>query len=405
MADQSIRRVIYATSVDPSLPNGPGVNEREFVLALHHRFGAAMTAIVPRPARPLEDFAPVNVRYLSGRRELSRPLDFLRAEREMAATVLAEVGAGDYDLLITRQRGFPYGFEHVSRRLPIPFALRHMTSRQPADAVVGRGPRQIALRVTRPFDHAIWRKLAARALAIDTPTAPYADLIARHFRVERDKIFVKDNTVNTTRFQPGGREAARAKLGLGHFGRIVGYAGGSADQRGGEQMFRGAPAILARRPDTGFVIVGGGAGMEGLKARIAAAGLAHAFVTPGVVPYEQVPDYISSFDVGVALDVSDREQRLGSAHQKVRQYLATGVPVVAGSGGVLVDQGLAAVAPPNDPAAFEAAVLGWLAMDDAARADFRERARRYAVDNLSAAASLDRQIEFWEQRLARTAPR
>jgi glycosyltransferase involved in cell wall biosynthesis len=279
--------------------------------------------------------------------------------------------------------------------------MRHMTSRRSSHAVVEGAARAMVLRAMAPLDRAIWRDLGARAFAIDTPTAPYADQITEWLGVDREKIFVKDNTVNTARFQPGRRAEARSRLGLERFGRIVGYAGGHAHQRGGEQMFQTAANILARFPDTGFVIVGGGNGMEALKARIQAAGLEHAFVVPGIVPYDVVPDYISAFDVGVALDIFEREQSLGNAHQKIRQYLATGVPVVMGSDNVLVEQKLAVSVPANDIGAFEAAVLGWLELDDGARADFRDRARRYAVENLSTAASLVRQIEFWEERRRR----
>lgn len=400
MTSWTVDRIIYVTSVDPSLPNGPGVNEREFVLALHKRFGDRMRAVVPTPARPLEDFAGVNVRYLETRRVLTRPLQFLRAEREMERVVLEEVAAAPYDLLITRQRTLPIGFQRASRRLPIPYAMRHMTGRVPEGAPQESLKDLLAVRVAAPMDRAVWRDLGARAFAIDTCTNEHLERIAGGLGVDRAKIHHKDNTVNTDRFRPGRAAEAKAKLGLERFGRIVGYAGGFASQRGGEHMFRIAPAILKRFPDTGFVIVGGGTGMEGLKDRIREAGLADAFVTPGVVPYDAVPDYMATFDVGVALDNAAREKVVGNAYQKIRQYLSTGVPVVTGSNSTFVEAGLGSFVDSSDIGQFEAAVMHWLGLDETARAALREQAHRYAVENLSSAASLERQLRFWETRMA-----
>ena len=47
--------------------------------------------------------------------------------------------------------------------------------------------------------------------------------------------------------------------------------------------------------------------------------------------------------------------------------------------------------------------MHWLGLDEAARAALREQAHRYAVEHLSSAASLERQLRFWEERMAGTS--
>ena len=50
----------------------------------------------------------------------------------------------------------------------------------------------------------------------------------------------------------------------------------------------------------------------------------------GYVPFEKIPQYVNSLDVGVSISI--REDRQVNSELKVRQYLACGKPVVISPG-------------------------------------------------------------------------
>jgi hypothetical protein len=59
-------RICYISNVDISLPNGPGVNEREFLWTLQRRTkekGDLAYVVIPKPSKKL-DFSLDNARYL-----------------------------------------------------------------------------------------------------------------------------------------------------------------------------------------------------------------------------------------------------------------------------------------------------------------------------------------------------
>ncbi len=94
----------------------------------------------------------------------------------------------------------------------------------------------------------------------------------------------------------------------------------------------GAELVLAvrmvRRPDVVAVIVGDGSGRTRLE-EMAGDDLGTRVLLPGRVPAEEVPDYLASFDVG---SLSQSVDGVGSFRYttKMSEYLASGLPVIAG---------------------------------------------------------------------------
>ena len=55
--------ILYISSVDVSIGNGPGVNEREFILALYRAIGDRAHFLIPRPADVVADM-PMHAMHL-----------------------------------------------------------------------------------------------------------------------------------------------------------------------------------------------------------------------------------------------------------------------------------------------------------------------------------------------------
>jgi len=130
-------------------------------------------------------------------------------------------------------------------------------------------------------------------------------------------------------------------------------------------------------------------------------GTENIFVWVGVVPYEKVVDYINCFDVGIALDTIERLEEIGNSSQKIRQYLACGIPVICGEGtnrfieeenlGFLVDS-------QNTEDIFQAVYTLFFYTGQEAN-KFSKRAVKYAYKNLSTDIAIKTRLEFWEKQL------
>jgi len=197
------------------------------------------------------------------------------------------------------------------------------------------------------------------------------------------------------------KKDAKLKLGLDRFDKIVGYVGGSPSKRGAKQLVEISPKIKRRYPNVGIVIVGSDSEIDKLKIRTRQLDTEDIFMWAGVVPYEKVVDYISCFEVGIALDTTERLEKIGNSSQKIRQYLACGIPVICGKGtnrfieeenlGFLVDS-------QNTEEIFEA-VSTFIFYKEQEANIFSKRAVKYAYKNLSIDIAIKTRLEFWGKQL------
>ena len=120
--------------------------------------------------------------------------------------------------------------------------------------------------------------------------------------VPEDKLVVLPNGVHTALFQPRERDAAlEASLGL-RGKTVIGYAGGLVDYEGLDLLLEAVAALKLQRTgpagvDFHVVVVGDGhyeARLHALAERLA---VGDVVTFTGRVPHEQVPAYLSLFDV------------------------------------------------------------------------------------------------------------
>jgi PEP-CTERM/exosortase A-associated glycosyltransferase len=124
------------------------------------------------------------------------------------------------------------------------------------------------------------------------------DIVARG--VPADRVTVIPNAVDIGQFPMLGERDAALEESLGLQGKqVLGFIGSFYAYEGLDLLLAAFPAILAQRPDTRLLLVGGGPQEQALKAQAQRLGIAGELVFTGRVPHAQVPAYSSLVDAFV----------------------------------------------------------------------------------------------------------
>ena len=399
MSELSISgRILYVSSVDISIGNGPGVNEREFVLALYRSIGDRAHFLIPKPVDNVTEL-PLSAGTFSlphKEHSLRHFPNHVISTIRLANHVLS---TRTYDLVVFRLDLMPIAPLCISRRHHVPFVLKTLGQGQ-MNTLVEKiswplGP------VLAEINKLMVGRLAHDAIAVDTVSELQREYLGERLKLGLEKIFVVDNAVNTRRFFPASKEIARRELGLIQFDPIIGYIGNHAAlNRGGKQLILAARDLLQKYPKLGVLILGDLSGSESLIDLAQQHNLQDHCLFTGYVPFERVPIYINALDVGVSL-LAPRYR--GQSELKVRQYLACGKPVVAttpGRNDFLAEQRLGSLVRSDDQDEICVELDRWLSLGADDQLEFASRAAQYARDQLSVERSLAMRMNLWNERLA-----
>lgn len=151
---------------------------------------------------------------------------------------------------------------------------------------------------------------------------------------------------------------ARKKLEIGVDERLVLYSGQLRACVYADQFVRAAAEILIQAPDVKFVVVGSGEHLPEVQRVARSCGIAESIRFTGMIPHEEVPEYLAAADIGVAT-FEDAETVRAKSPLKIAEYLASGLPVVGSAVGEVPRMIGAAgiVVPPGDYRAVADAVL------------------------------------------------
>ena len=388
-------RILYATSVDLSVSDGPGVNEREFFHALCENSDVDVRAVVPQPAEAWPSELDGSAVAFTYRRDMRHPLHALRHQASQYLRLNNELRSGEYDLVVYRPYPFPVAALAALLHSRVPYALKNIGPTL-VSAVRQHFPR--ASHVLAPVNHRMLRSLLERSVAADTVSDTQRTELLEMFPGLEGRLHVVNNAVNTDRFRPIERRAARRRLGLDRFDHIIGYAGNYPDQRGGRDIVSALPRLREQFPRIGALILGGGDD-DKLRTYAAQLGVADICRITGRISFDDVPTHIAAFDVGVSML---HPSNAGAAEQKVRQYLAVGRPVVTtpGASAFVADVGAGTVVPYDDNLAFTQAVASWLSMSPDSWMSASHRASEYARNVLSTANQVRCRIDLWRTALS-----
>jgi len=345
-------------------PSGPRPSHQPFVRATLRALagqGVEPTILAPeslwqRPAAPrheLRDGLPVHrprfpsfsaiaVPGLGSTRRLSDAAYVRAAER-------ASRELGPFDLCYAHFL-YPHGqaAARIAARLRVP-------------AVLSLGESSFA-RYERAYAAPTMKALLARFAAIvaNSPVIE-AQLVERH-GVAPDRVTVMPNGVDDTRFFPRDRAAARRELGLPAERTILVFVGHLNERKGPLRVM----AAIRHQPGIGAVFLGDG------PQRPSGEQVLHS----GAVPPEQVPLWLSAADLFV-LPTADE-----GCCNALLEALACGLPVVTSDrpfNRAVVDESVARLVEPDDPAALGAAIA-----DLAARPALRAQLGAAALERAAA---------------------
>ncbi|HRS20653.1 MAG TPA: glycosyltransferase family 4 protein [Clostridia bacterium] len=401
LTEKGIYKVLYASSVDISLPNGPGVNEREFLVAASEKWGKNLTAIIPRLSHKIDSHLNVHIEWCPHVSNTS-PISFLRHQVAIYYKLRRQMAREKYDLIIIRLGVLPLGLWFALKSSCTPYVVKTSGGFPKASLQIQKGAKRLIMQLVNPLEYKLQRDLLQGAKAVDACTVGLARGIIHNYRVRNENVRVIDNATNVNRFFPQDSQYYRKKLGISKFQPLIGYVGGRPWERGANQLIKVLPELMSFFPDIGVLIVGGDKKMSGMRKLTDEFQVADRVVFTGTVPYEDVNQYINCLDVGVAFDRKDTREK-GNANQKIRQYLACGVPVVtSGSGNdFLVSHGLGSIIDDFDNLdVLKDALVKWASMNDIDRHRYKKLARDYAVKHLSVNKALEERILFWKSRLS-----
>ena len=185
--------------------------------------------------------------------------------------------------------------------------------------------------------------------------------------------------VNTEDFRPGVPDPAlKRSLGIPDGKKVIAYLGILSGYQGVDDLVRAIPAVVGKRPDAFFLIMGY-PGVQEYGALARSLGVEGDAMFTGRIDYARAADHLHLADVAVGPKHGETE-----GDGKIYNYMACGLPMVVSDTRphreLLADGAL--YAPEGDPHALAEGILTLL--EDPARAvRVAAEARRRAVDIFS----------------------
>lgn len=378
--------LLYFSSEDVSLPNGPGINEIQFILSAAQEYGDDVRFVIPEPSHALPEAFPhdrtVTIPKLN-RRAPGTWLPHMRGMEETGLRLLEELKP---DYVVFRMAFLPIAEARIARKAPVSFV------KTATDGRFQSFYNSLQARVLLPLQRYTYGKVLDEVRAVDVVTEIHRVALEESYPVTKGRVHVFDNAADTEVFAPVDSDAVRRELGLDKYRHLVGYVGNFAHERGARELLDSWQHIQ-QHEDVGLVVVSGdGAGIDQLRSQAAALGIADRLHVLGPIPFSDVPKHIGMLDIGVSFRDDD-----GCSELKVRQYLACGVPVVASAqvNAFMEEADAGILVPREDPSAIGGAISDILAGRKCAD---RGAIRDYAVANLGYRAALSRRRKFWRQQ-------
>ena len=222
------------------------------------------------------------------------------------------------------------------------------------------------------------------------------------WNIPANKIVVFPNAVHVDRFKPdpAAREQIRASLGLGNEPIIL-FVGNFFHWHDVPTLLQAFARSLQTCPQARLVLVGDGERKAEMMKQ--AAGLEHAILFTGIVPYSEVPRYMAAADIAV-VPYPVMQQEMWLSPLKLFEYLSSGAAVVASAVGQIIDvirdgeNGL--LVSPGDVSAMAEALIKTLT-DPELRSKLGSKAREDAVQKYSWESYLSRMERIFAAVIAR----
>ena len=192
------------------------------------------------------------------------------------------------------------------------------------------------------------------------------------------------------------RDEVRRELGFGPEHVVVGKVARLFELKGHEYVIEAARAAAAQNPHVRFLFVGDGLLRQQLEEQISRADLSGKFVFTGLVPPEQIPNFIAAMDIVVHASLREGLARV------LPQALIAGKPVVSydidGAREVVIPGETGFLLPPRSVAELADAIVQ-LAGDPVLRERLGQTGRRKFTDQFRHETMTQRLREIYQQVL------
>lgn len=391
-ATRVVDRLVYFTDYDISVPGGPRTNESEFVRILARTYGTNAIVVVPRPENALT-LGAVNYRFVD-------PVAFRPTLRSISRAIRTafllrrlrrDSGA---KLIVARLGRTPIALWLLAAVLREPVALKTVEQYWYYESALS-----LMDAVLRWIHLALTRSVLRHAVAADSVTEQLACLAQRDSRRDRP-VAVIGNAVDVEFFK---RQAGARLSNLDLAGRwpVLGFVGSLPSLRGAKELVDLAVGLKERWPLLSVIVAGWDDRLPHVQAFASERGVDDRCHFLGIVPFSEVPAVVSMMDIGISFDLPDRARQIGNSSQKLRQYLACGVPVLTmpQSNEFVEMNGLGRVCEPDQPDELLHAasqLIEMLAIDSEGT---RLACRAYAEKYLSIQHTFERRVAVWTEAL------
>jgi glycosyltransferase involved in cell wall biosynthesis len=370
-------KILYSSSVDITRPNGPGVNEFQFVSTALTLRDVEFYFVIPEPEYSVSVKFPADrMCYVPSHRRRS-PLQLVKHLFYRYIAIRKILKKHHIDGIVFRSDVFPIVDYLIAASGKIPVWFK--TFGNGAYSVIDS--KAWPIRMLKPLNQWLVGKVLQYAKGVDVVSDIHADMLRRNYSIPPKKVVVLDNKVDTNIFTPINKNEARNRLGLPLNVPIIGYVGNFANKRGGMELVTIISTLLSRGLDCyGVIVSGDGHGIDQLRILAQRKDVADRVRFEIGVPVTGVPTWMSAMTIGVSFREND-----GCSELKVRQYVACGIPVIASAlvNSFLQEHDIGSVVERTDEQATADAAELWINRMAEESGSVSSRIRQYAVDNLS----------------------
>lgn len=230
--------------------------------------------------------------------------------------------------------------------------------------------------------------------AVIAVSAELACFLTDRLEIHPDKIHVLHNAVEADRFFPSKRRRRNARSALGLEGAfVIGYAGYFLSVA--EPLLAIIEEVSERIEEALFLVVGGGPELDSFRRNLHVRGLSDRVRFTGRVEHDEMPFYLSSFDVGV-----DFAHPAWESPVKIFEYMGMALPIVVQDTPAIsevIQHGKTGLLVPRGDTALSSQAIVRLYRDLTLRRQLSAAAREYVLSNHRWVDNADRIVEIYRQ--------
>jgi glycosyltransferase involved in cell wall biosynthesis len=389
----TITRLLYSSTVDISISNGPGVNERGFIKDMGKRFNKNFKAVIPRPSKGLpEDLSKVNIGYLNYFRSSRNSAGWIETRLVGIFRLRLIISEFKPDFIVMRLGALCLPQYFAIQGNSIPFALKTNSDNFKSFYAVN-SLRKISFGINE-YLVKIMRK---KATAIDVANNIQFNAINEKFPHIKNRLKIIENGVDIEMFSSIQGNRIRKKYKIAKDDIVIGYVGSFPMQRGGKEVIDLVYHLHQSFPIKG-IIVGDSGEADDCRKYTNDFKISDLVTITGEIDYSEVPDIMSAMDIGLSILRPDKQY---ASEQKVRQYLASGLCVIGtkGSNDFLKGFNFARVVSGNDITEIIEATVSLIANDRNQLKYLGNRAKQFAKEKLSIESRNNYRLNLWNRSI------